>query len=74
MKSNASEIQIGGNHYKEMKIQPIEYNFYNNIPYLEGNVIKYVTRHKYKNGKEDLLKARHYIDIILEFEYKYKEE
>jgi hypothetical protein len=66
---NALEKQEGGNHYKNLKIQPVEYITANNIPYLEGNVIKYTTRHASKNGKEDILKAIHYLELILELNY-----
>lgn len=57
--------QVGGDHY-QLPIAPIEYIVANDIPYREGNVIKYVTRHKKKNGKEDILKAIHYLEMILE--------
>ena len=67
--SNALDVQEGGNHYKKCKIQPIEYIHANNIGYLEGNVIKYVTRHKDKNGVEDIKKAMHYLELILEMQY-----
>jgi hypothetical protein len=60
--------QIGGSHYKNMAIQPIEYIVKNNIPYIEGNVIKYISRWKQKNGVDDLRKARHYIDMLIELE------
>lgn len=70
MKNNALEEQIGGNHYKDMLIQPIEYIYKNNIPFIEGSIIKYISRYRFKNGKEDLLKAKHYIDILIELEYK----
>jgi hypothetical protein len=60
--------QIGGTHYKNMAIQPIEYIVKNNIPYIEGNVIKYISRWKQKNGIDDLRKARHYIDMLIELE------
>jgi len=60
------DIQIGGNHYKDMKIQPIDYIVENEIPYREANIIKYVSRHKAKNGIEDLRKARHYLDMLIE--------
>lgn len=66
---NALETQVGGSHYKNFKIQPVEFIHANNIPFLEGNVIKYVMRHKEKNGKQDLLKAKHYIDLLIEMEY-----
>ena len=60
-----TQKQVGGNHY-QMPIQPIEYIVKNDIPYREANVIKYVSRHKNKNGKEDILKAIHYLEMILE--------
>lgn len=63
-------IQIGGNHYKDLAIQPVEYIHANNIPYMEGNVIKYVTRWSKKNGIADLKKARHYIDLLIAMEEK----
>lgn len=62
--------QEGGTHYVSLPIQPVEFIYKNKIGFLEGNVIKYVVRHKAKNGKEDLLKARHYIDMLLELEYE----
>ena len=60
--------QEGGNHYKDMAIQPIEFILANDIPHCEACVIKYITRWKSKNGIEDLRKARHYIDILIENE------
>lgn len=63
-----SERQEGGEHY-DVPIQPTEYILKNKIPFIEGNVIKYVTRHRQKNGAEDILKAIHYLEIILEYEY-----
>jgi hypothetical protein len=65
----ASEVQIGGTHYKQMKIQPIDFIYENQIPYIESNVIKYICRHRYKNGLQDLEKAKHYIDLLIEKEY-----
>jgi hypothetical protein len=65
----AKEIQVGGNHYKDLKIQPIEYIHANGLDYFEGNVVKYITRHRKKNGKQDLEKAKHYIDLLIELEY-----
>lgn len=67
-----SKIQVGGSHYNTMKIQPIEFIYENNIPYMEANVIKYVCRHKSKHGLQDLEKAKHYIDLLIEKEYKTK--
>ena len=66
--TNPLNIQVGGSHYK-LAIQPVEYIYKNNLGFLEENVIKYVTRHKSKNGAEDLKKARHYIDMLLAMEY-----
>lgn len=66
---NAKDVQIGGKHYKELKIQPIEYIQANGLDYFEGNVVKYISRHRYKNGKQDLEKAKHYIDLLIELEY-----
>ena len=61
--------QIGGTHYKTLAIQPIEYIEKNNLDYLQGNVVKYVTRHKDKNGAEDIRKAIHYCELILSMQY-----
>lgn len=66
----ALETQEGGSHYKNLAIQPVEYIHANNIGYFEGCVIKYVTRWRAKNGLEDLKKARHFIDLLLELESK----
>lgn len=68
-KTKATNIQVGGNHYRDMKIQPIEFIQANGLNFCQGNVVKYITRYKHKNGKEDLLKARHYIDLLLQYEY-----
>jgi hypothetical protein len=61
--------QIGGDHYLRMKIQPSEFANKNNLPFAEGNAIKYICRHKHKGKKEDLKKAKHYIDMIIERDY-----
>jgi len=67
---SALDDQVGGDHYKKLKIQPIEYIHANQIGYMEGNVIKYVSRWKEKNGIKDLEKAKHYIDLLIELEAK----
>lgn len=72
MSTSALSTQEGGNHYKSMKIQPVEYIYENSIGYFEGCVIKYVSRWKAKNGIEDLKKARHFLDLLIEFEEKQK--
>lgn len=64
----ASETQIGGNHYSNMPIQPIEFIHKNNLSFIQGNIIKYVCRYKSKGGIQDLNKAKHYIDLLIEFE------
>ena len=61
--------QIGGSHYKDMKIQPSKFINDNKLLYPEGNVIKYILRHHAKGGKEDLEKAKHFIDMIIERDY-----
>lgn len=60
--------QEGGSHYKALAIQPIEYIHANGIGFFEGNVIKYVTRWRAKAGVEDLRKAKHYIELLIELE------
>lgn len=70
---SALDKQVSGNHYKDCKIQPIEYIQANGLSYLEGNVIKYTTRHSKKSGRKDIEKAIHYLELILEMEYKDKE-
>lgn len=67
--SNALDIQEGGDHYKKMGIQPVEYIYANNLNFFEGNVVKYVTRHRSKNGLEDLKKAQHYLQMMIEMEH-----
>ena len=67
---SALRKQVGGDHYSKLAIQPVEYINANHLTYLQGNVIKYVTRYKDKNGLQDLQKARHYIDMLIELEDK----
>ena len=67
---SALAVQVGGGHYKTMKIQPLEYCHANNIGKIEGDVIAYVSRWKLKGGIEDLKKARHELDILIELETK----
>lgn len=71
---NALTKQVGGGHYKEFGIQPVEYIHANNLSFLEGNVVKYITRHKSKNGIEDIKKVIHYCELIIELEYNQKKE
>jgi hypothetical protein len=71
---NALDKQEGGNHYKEFRIQPARFIHANGIGYMEGNVIKYVCRHRSKNGREDLEKAIHYLEMLIDLEYPEDEE
>jgi hypothetical protein len=65
---SALQRQEGGSHYKDMAIQPVEFILRNGIGFAEGNVIKYVSRWRAKGGVEDLKKARHYLDLLIEAE------
>lgn len=65
----ATSYQVGGSHYQKYKIQPIDFITQNELPFCEANVIKYVLRHADKNGKQDLEKAKHYIDLIIQNKY-----
>ena len=70
---NAWNNQIGGDHYKKLAIQPMEYALQNKLDYAQANVVKYVTRHADKNGKADLLKAKHCIDLMIAHYYSDQE-
>ena len=61
--------QVGGNHYASMKIQPVEFITANNLGFLEGNVVKYICRHHAKSGAEDIRKAIHYCELLLQTKY-----
>ena len=68
--SSPMDYQVGGNHYKDCGIQPVDYIFKNNLDYFEGNVVKYITRHRKKGeGRKDVEKAIHYAQMILELYY-----
>ena len=67
--SNPYDKQVGGDHYQNMKIQPAEFINKNQMKFAEGNAIKYICRHINKGGKQDLEKAKHYIDMIIERDY-----
>ena len=66
---SAYKKQIGGSHYKNMIIQPSKFINDNKLLFAEGNAIKYICRHKQKGERQDLEKAKHYIDMILERDY-----
>ena len=68
--STVNKIQHGGTHYKDKTMQPWDYIAANGLGYFEGNVVKYVSRWRDKGGIEDLRKARHYLDKLIELETK----
>lgn len=68
----ALDEQVGGAHYKDCKIQPVEFITANRLTFLEGCVVKRICRHRRKNGREDLEKAIHEIHLLLELEYPEK--
>jgi len=70
--SKALTTQVGGSHYRDCGIQPVEYIHANKLDYFEGNVVKYITRHKEKDGPEDIKKVIHYAQLILELTYGIK--
>lgn len=65
---SALDTQVGGSHYKDFTIQPIEFIHANNIPFIEGNIIKYIVRWRSKNGVEDLRKVQHYVNLLIDLE------
>jgi len=66
--TNPLAVQVAGDHYKDLPIQPVEFIHANGIGFFEGNVIKYVSRWRAKGGIKDLEKAKHYIDLLIELE------
>ena len=70
-KEKARDKMIGGDHYRQGGIQPIEYIHANKLSFCEGNVIKYISRWRYKDGVKDLEKAKHYIELLMELEDDY---
>lgn len=67
---SALSKQVGGDHYKSKKIQPVEYIHANTLDFFQGNVVKYVTRWREKGGLDDLDKAKHYLELYIELETK----
>lgn len=66
---SAHDKQIGGDHYKTLAIQPSEFIAKNRLGWYEGNAVKYIVRHRIKGGKQDIQKAIHYLELLLEAEY-----
>ena len=71
---SALDTQQGGSHYREMKIQPIEFIHANGLDFFQGNMLKYLCRHKSKNGAEDLRKVIHYAQLAIEMQYGGQQE
>lgn len=67
---NPLQQQVGGDHYKNHAIQPIEFIHANAIPFIEANCIKYLCRWRSKNGIQDLEKVKHYVDLLIELEQR----
>lgn len=67
--SSALDIQVNGSHYKSKAIQPIEYILANNLTYIEGCIVKYISRHRDKGKEQDIRKIIHYCELMLELEY-----
>ena len=65
-----SKKQVGGDHYKDMAIQPSEFIYRNELNWLQGNAIKYICRHNRKHGGQDIDKAIHYLELLKEWEYE----
>ena len=65
MPEDPSKRQVGGNHYKDMAIQPSEYIVKNNLGWYEGNIVKYISRHAKKGGRADVEKVIHYAELLL---------
>lgn len=66
---SALDKQVGGNYYKRFKIQPWEFIEKNELSFSEGCIVKYICRYKYKDGKKDLEKIKHYVDLLIELHY-----
>ena len=67
--TNPLDSQVGGDHYKSLAIQPVEFIQRNNLNFCEGNIVKYICRHNQKGGRQDLEKVRHYLDLLIKLEY-----
>ena len=65
---SAFDVQVGGDHYNKLNIQPVYYIHANNIPFIEGCIIKYATRWRDKGGIKDLEKIKHFVDLLIELE------
>ena len=66
---SAHNRQEGGDHYKRMAIQPSHYIVKNKLGWYEGNIVKYITRHSIKGGRQDIEKVIHYAELLLDYMY-----
>ncbi len=67
--NSAMNKQVGGTHYKDCAIEPIEYIYANKLGYCEANIVKYITRYSSKGGEQDLDKVIHYAELLKEIKY-----
>jgi hypothetical protein len=70
-KPAALDVQVGGAHYKNKRIQPVEFSYANNLNGLEASIVKRITRWRDKDGFQDLEKIKHEVDLLIELETKY---
>ena len=68
MNGGPLDVQVGGGHYKDFPIQPVEFCQKNRLDYCEANVVKYICRWRSKGGLEDLKKVKHYVDLLIQIE------
>ena len=73
-RKSALKVQVDGDHYKLLKIQPVEYAMANGMNTCQANIVKYITRYKSKGGLRDLEKIKHYVDLLIELEGWKKDE
>lgn len=66
----ALSTQVGGDHYRKLKIQPVQYIHANGLGFIEGSIVKYITRWRNKGGVKDLEKIKHFVDLLIELESK----
>lgn len=69
--NSALDVQVGGDHYKKLAIQPVEYIYVNRLPFIEGCIVKYASRWREKGGIKDLEKIKHFVDLLIELEKKH---
>lgn len=68
--NNALKTQVGGSHYKDLTMQPIEFIVKAGLSFIQGNIVKYISRYKYKNGAQDIEKCIHYAQLAIDLDSK----